>query len=424
MSTTVDFLRDTITDFVEPDKKFTLQELLSHVSDPWDSVFDGRKDEVSREACVRADLQTLRDEDFLTFVDYDGTYSRNSVNTVDPNDNIFSLELLEKHGRILGWQDKTQTTSVDGITFKKWMIADKNEVMSHSVARELDIPCQTRVGQALFLQTQHEIRDSIKEDGYDYHSFQPAISELSEWVTYRGNVYKYIVRDGNNRYELPWNKFPCALIKGENEYSLLQYGAMSNNPTQYKKNDITPDDVKYMIRLGFEYKEIEKTEDAVYEVLKVKYKETRKKDRRVFAAEILKEEGVQVSIEPYDVTKAKRDLQDENLYGVEFGEYDYVVGWGRNSDHYRKFYNIFEGRMNRPDSDIIEYAFLEMGQGVATLPTEENIRQRRIDLESERKIYINHCCDVADAHRSGQLKGIDVKWLAQANKKERPNEFQ
>ena len=118
MSATVDFLRDTITDFVEPDKKFTLQELLSQVSDPWDSVYDGRTSEDSREACVRADLQTLRDEDFLTFVDYDGTYCRNSPDSVDPNDNIFSLELLEKHGRILGWQDKTQTTSAEGITFK------------------------------------------------------------------------------------------------------------------------------------------------------------------------------------------------------------------------------------------------------------------------------------------------------------------
>jgi len=424
MSATVDFLRDTITDFVEPDRKFTLQELISHVSDPWDDVFDGRTSEDSREACVRADLQTLRDEDFLTFVDYDGTYSRNSTDAVDPNDNIFSLELLEKHGRILGWQDKTQTTNVEGITFKKWIIADKNEVMSHSIARELGIACQTRVDQALFPETQREIRDSVKEDGYDYHSFQPAISELSEWVTYKGNVYKYIVRDGNNRYELPWNKFPCALIEGENEYSLLQYGAMSNNPTQYKKNDITSNDVKYMIRLGFEYEEIEKTEDAVMEVLKVRYKETRKKDRRIFAAEILKEEGVQVSIEPYDITKAKKHLEDENLYDVELGEYDYVVGWGRHADHYRKFYSIFEERINNPDVDMIEYALLEMGKGVATQPTEENIRQQRIDLESERKKYINHCCDVADAHRSGQLKYIQVEWLAQANNKERPNEFQ
>ena len=424
MSVTVDFLRNTLTDFIEPDKKFSLQELLSHVSDPWDSVYDGRTSEESREACVRADLQILRDQDFLTFVDYDGTYSLNSSGSVDPNENIFSLELLEKHGRILGWQDKTQTTSAEGITFVKWMIVDKSEIMSHSIARELGIPCQTRVGQALFLQTQHEIRDSIKNDGYDYHSFQPAISELSEWVTYKGNLYKYIVRDGNNRYELPWNKFPCALIEGENEYSLLQYGAMSNNPTQYKKNDSTPDDVKYMIRLGFEYGEIEKTEDSVMEVLKLKYKETRKKDRRVFAAEILKEEGVKCSIEPYTITKARKDLLDENLYGVEFGEYDYVVGWGRTNDHYRKFFSIFDSRLSNPDIDITEYAYLETDSGVAIQPTEENIKQLRIDLESERKKYINHCCRVSDSHRSGQLKAIDVRWLAQANYIEKPNEFQ
>ena len=82
MSLTVDFLRNTLTNFVEPDKNFTLEQLITHVSDPWDSVYDGRTSEDSREACIRQDLQTLRDEDFLTFVDYDGTYRLNPMETV------------------------------------------------------------------------------------------------------------------------------------------------------------------------------------------------------------------------------------------------------------------------------------------------------------------------------------------------------
>ena len=261
------------------------------------------------------DVQVLRDDDVLTFVDYNGTYFLNPSSVVNSQENIFSLEMLESHGRILMWDDKTKTTSAPGITFVRWMIADKNEVMSHTIARELGIECQTRVDQALFKSTQDEICDSIISEGYDYRCCQPAVSELDTPIEYKGKVYKFIARDGNNRYELPWDHFPCALIKGINEYSLLQYGAMANNPTKEKKNDCTPNDVKHIIRLGFNCGEIEKTEDAVYNILATRYKEIRKKNRRSFVAEILSEEGIKVSIEPYNVVKAKQHLIEN--YGVE-----------------------------------------------------------------------------------------------------------
>ena len=65
-----------------------------------------------------------------------------------------------------------------------------------------------------------------------------------------------------------------------------------------------------------------------------------------------------------------------------------------------------------------------MGQGVKIEPTEENVNQLRLNLESEKKIYITHCCKVADQHRSGQLNQVNVKWMAQVNETEKYNEFQ
>ena len=420
-STSKELLRQRLVNEFDSQCFFTLPQVYQLLLNETDTdVYDDHKEP---EATIRRDLQELRDDGILTFVDYNGTYSINPVSTLNTKENIFSLELLERHGRIYSWNDKTKETSAPGIKFKQWMIVNKNEVMSHEIARELDIPCQTRVGKALFQSTQDDIRDDILSNGYDYHCFQPAVESLPEPITYKGNVYKFIVRDGNNRFELPWDWFPCALIESVDEYSSLQYGALANNPNKEKKNDCTPDDVKNMIRIGFQYGKIEKTQDAVYNVLAELYTETRKKDRRNFVAEILSEEGIKVSIEPYDNTKAQKHLE-ENYKVVLNNKTQYIAGWGRRPDHYRKFFTIFETALANPQDQLTEYAFLEMGKGVAVQPTENNANDLRIKLESEKKLYINHCCNVADAYRSGQLKKIDVKWLAQVNECERYNEFQ
>tara|TARA_Y100000022_G_scaffold197942_1_gene207370 strand:+ start:674 stop:1939 length:1266 start_codon:yes stop_codon:yes gene_type:complete len=421
MSVTKELLRQRLTETYDPKILFKLAQVYKLMLEDTDTdVYDTFKEP---ESTIRRDLQELRDDSILTFVDNDGTYFINPLRNVDFKENIFSLELLQQHGRIYLWDDKLKQTSAPGIKFVKWMIADKNEVMSHEVARELGIPCQTRAGKALFQKTQDEIRDDIIDNGYDYHCYQPAIEELPKPISYKGKVYKFITRDGCNRYELPWDRFPCALIECEDEYSALQYGCIANNPNKEKKNDCTPDDVKRMIRLGFQYGKIEKTQEAVYDVLAERYKETRKKDRRNFVAEILSEEGIKVSIEPYDIKKAEKHLLDN--YNVKLNpKTDYIVGWGRESDHYRKFFNIYDKAVKNPGVQYKEYAFLEMGNGVSIQPTEDNACDRRVVLESEKKRYIQHCCGVADAHRSGQLMKIDVKWLSQVNEYERHNEFQ
>lgn len=427
MVSTKDHVLLTLRENFNPGVIFTLQQVYDLVlkQNRIPELYDNKNEE----EMVRAAIQRIAADDLLKMMcrdsmDLAGTYCLiDTKDTINPNENIFDIKELEKFGRI---------PKAPGVVFDRWDIINKNEVMSHSVARELGIECQTRVGQALFQSTIDEITINIANEGYDYRCFQPAVSELSEWVEYKGNIYKYIVRDGNNRFELPWKYFPCAVISGESEYALLQYGAMSNNPTKEKKNDCTPDDVKYMIQLGFKYNEIEKNFDAVMVVLQTRYKEIRKKDRRNFAAEILAEEGIKVSIEPFDINKAQKVLNDAykiadvcgDISSMKEDDLTVAVGWGRKPDHPRKFQMLLEKQLEFPENEYTIYSFLEQGQGVSTQPDEKNIQELRVQMEAERKRHINYCMRVVTAYRCGKLKTPVYKWLAQANNVETYNEFQ
>jgi hypothetical protein len=427
MVSTKDHVLLTLRENFVPGVIFTLQQVYDLVlnQNRVSELYDNKNEE----EVVRAAIQRLEADELLKMMcrdsmDLAGTYCLiDTKDTINPNENIFNLKELEKFGRI---------PKSPGTEFENWEILHKDEVMSHSVARELGIECQTRVGQALFQTTIDEITNNVASEGYDYRCFQPAVSKLKEPIEYNGKVYKYIVRDGNNRYELPWNYFPCAVISGETEYALLQYGAMSNNPTKEKKNDCTPDDVKYMIQLGFKHNEIEKNFDSVMVVLQTRYKEIRKKDRRIFAAEILNAEGIKISMEPFDISKAQKVLNDVykvigvcgDISSMKESDLSVTVGWGRKPDHPRKFQMLLEKQLEFPENEYTIYSFLEQGQGVSTQPTEDNIQELRVQMESERKRHLNYCMRVVTAYRSGKLKTPTYKWLAQANNVEIYNEFQ
>lgn len=435
MISTKEHLLLTLRENFVPGVVFTLQEIydLVLVQNRIDEIYNEVVDERST---VRAAIQRLEADQLLRMfcrdsMDLEGTYCLiETKGYIDPNQNIFDLEELEKHGR---YYEKSP-----GITFEKWAILHKDEVMSHSVARKLNIECQTRVGQALFQQTIDQITEEVADGEYDYRCYQPAVSVLPEPIHYVDEdgsefTFKYIVRDGNNRFELPWKYFPCAIISGEDEYSLLQYGAIANAPNREKKNDCTEDDVKYMIQKGFQYGKIAKDIDVVIDVLKTRYKEVRKNNRRIFAAEILGEEGVKVSIEPYDISKAQKTLKDvfgingvcgERISSMNETQTTFAVGWGRKPDHYRKWYFIFEKQLEYPNNNYTAYSFLEQGQGVSITPTENNIDELRVLMEGERKRMLKHYRRVLKAHDEGTLKPIDFKWLPQANMIEHHNEFQ
>lgn len=433
MDSTKEHLRQLLVDTFPANKDFTLQQVYKLV------LVDFRVPELydhieNEEETVRAAIQRLEEDGILTLryrenKGLGGIYYLNEFTPINPSEKIFDLDALKRYGRII---------KAPGIELVEWAILPKNQVMSHTVARKLNIPCQTREGQALFLSTIDEITNDVIENGYDYRCYQPAASELAKPVRFEGNTYTHIVRDGNNRYELPWNEFPCAIIRSTfvdpeaAEYSLIQYGGIANNPSKEKKNDGTPDDVKALIRLGFKMNQIKKDEDEVYRVLSTLYKETRKKDRRNFVAEILAEEGVRVSIEPYDIPKALNDLKSNYKIDDVCGDIPsmssaytrFTMGWGRKPDHFRKHYMIFEKQFEYPENEYEMYAWLERGQGVSTQPTPENVDQLRVELEGDRKKHINYCCKVADKYRAGEIKPLRVRWLAQSNETEEYNVFQ
>ena len=374
---------------------------------------------------VRANLQTLRDQGLITFEDNNGTYYRNELKGLNIDDpDFFSLEQLKKYGRL--------KLPAPNINFVEWAVLHKDEVLSHTVARQLGIKCQTRVGESLFPRTIREIETSIDEEGYDYRAWQPAVSRLDDFIHHKGKTYKYIVREGNNRYETRWRYFPCGIIEGDSEFALRQFGAISNTPNREKKNDCTPADVKSIIQDGFECGEIDKNEIAVLNHLKTYFKEVRKKDRRIFVGEILNEVGIKCEIETYDISKAQKHLRDN--YGIEDVEGDvanmsvdqtlFCMGWGRKPDHFRKHYLIINKQLEFPENDYTMYGWLESGQGVTTDPTPENVDEKRIILEGDRKEHIQYCHKVVKAYQKGTLKPLNVRWMAQANETEPHNEFQ
>lgn len=335
--------------------------------------------------------------------------------------NIFDLEQLER---------LSPQPSGPGITFEGWAILDKDEVLSHTQARELGIKIQTRVGQALFPETIREIYEDVEENGWNYRLPQPAVSRLETPIIGPDEKVKnYAVRDSNNRFELPWTHLPCAIISGE-DYDLLRYGCIANNPNSWsRKNDCTSDDVKSMIQIGFEMGKIEKTEEAVMEELRTNYPKIRTRSRAKFVAEILESVGKTVSFQPYNKVDVAKHLSE--YFDLDIGQDDdakvirIAKGWGRPLDNMRNSVDLLEQALANPDYQVQAISWLSVGEGVTVQPDETNAPQLRIQHDSVVSNFVrNFCIPVADAFRRGSLKLPTNYWVSQVNGKEKLDQFQ
>tara|TARA_E500000331_G_C17197364_1_gene687740 strand:- start:139 stop:1239 length:1101 start_codon:yes stop_codon:yes gene_type:complete len=324
-----------------------------------------------------------------------------------------------------------------GVTQKKWAILDKKNVLSHSKAKELGIKCQTRKGMALFPATIATINDDIKDNGWDYYTYQPAVSEITEEFCKENNVpfplivdgeeKTHIVRDGNNRFETDWDFFPCAIIEGD-EYDLKRFGTIANVPdNKTKKNDCSDEDVISIIQEGFELKRIEKTEQGVWDELVANYKEVRKKDRKIFVAEILEKSGQKVNVEPFDIPKAEAHVK--KYFKIDMGPDGEVtrecVGFGRTADESRTLIRVINNAWKFPKVLQYLYSYQQHGQGVTPQPDENNIssKRRRVNTIVD-DFFHEFILPAADAYRNGKLGAIIFKHLPQLNYKEKDNEFQ
>ena len=251
---TLDFLRNTILDFVEPNQKFTLQEILQCISDPsWDSCYDGRTDEESRKACIRRDLQILRDENFITFVDNDGTYLLNNVSedfeTLDEEfdtkeswgEDERNLELIRMKKMFdLGEMPLPRGR---GIT----VVGDPNilridQIIDHDEAVKLGIIeyQQKREGDDVDLNRVKDIKESRRKDGYLLGVAPlPAVSKLKPregaprtkpFIGSDGKLKTHVLRNGRHRYLGEDEFIRIFEIDAEHEDFLELFGTTANNP--------------------------------------------------------------------------------------------------------------------------------------------------------------------------------------------------
>lgn len=317
-----------------------------------------------------------------------------------------------------------------GIKFEGWKVLKKEEVLSHSDAFNLGIIIQTRVGQGLFPDNIEEIEDDVEKNGWNYRLPQPAVSRLETPVFGAdGKPKYYAVRDGNNRFELKFDEFCCAVISGD-EYDLLRYGCMANNPDAWsKKKDSTEEDVKAMIRRGFDMGRIEKTEDAVMNELIENYPKVRSRSRPRFVAEILNSVGQTVAFQPFSKTTIAEHMSthfDVDFMGqdTDNGVYRVSKGWGRPAENERNAVNLLELIMEHPDLQVQCISHLSIGNGVTEQPNEYNAAALREKHDMYVNSFIRKMAVIVDKWRTGTLKLPSMHWVAQVNSKEKPNQFQ
>lgn len=355
MSATVDFLRDTITDFVEPDKKFTLQELLSQISDPWDSVFDGRQDEVSRESCVRADLQTLRDKGYITFIDNNGTYRLNSIDEeydFDSLDDVFDtkqswgeeeIELeLQRMKNLYDMGEMPLPKGKEIEVVDDPQILRKDQIIDHDEATRLGLLQyqQERSGNDVDMNRVESIKESRRKDGYLLGVAPlPAVSKLKPRdgakVTEAimgsdGKLKTHVLRNGRHRFLSEDEYLRCWEVDSEHEDFLELFGTTANNPFGAveavgvtTKEDAVAATRKWIQKGRIEIKQGEdsKNEKAVSNFLKENYPHVMPSDRIALAREILTLEGVESSIRPCDQKNIKSTF--ETITGIKWSKTDY-----------------------------------------------------------------------------------------------------
>ena len=321
----------------------------------------------------------------------------------------------------------------DNVKFVKWIILNKSEVLSHKEALELGIIVQTRVGASLFPGTIDEIYADVEDTGWKYRLSQPAVSRLETPIIFKGVEKKYIVRDGLNRFELPYENFLAALIEGtgENpEYALQKFGCTANNPDAYtRRNENTPEDVAALIRRGIDMGCIEETEDAITKELETSYPHIRTRSRPRFVKEILNSIGLLTSFEHLN----KTDVQ--NMLTTHFSTYldscdkrkvkIFRQGWGRPFDEMRNVFNVWEYQIENPSQDIDIVSWLTTGSGVTTEPTNLNCDFLRKENTNVFQKYIEIAEKIVDLKNKGLYIFPNFRWVSQANaNNERLDHFQ
>jgi len=447
VSATVDFLRDTITNFVEPNKKFTLQELLSKVSDPWDSVYDGRTSEDSREACVRADLQTLRDQGFLTFLDNDGTYFVNSKTSTKPSwgEEERELELQRmKNAHDLGLIPLPKGIGIEVVGYPQ--LLRKDQIIDHEEATKLGLLQyqQKREGNDADMNRVESIKESRKKDGYLLGAAPlPAVSKLKprdgSIITEPirgsdGKIKTHVLENGRHRFVGEDEEyFRCQEIDSEHQDFLDLYGTTANNPfgaheavgVTTEKDSIAASRMwiqkgRIIVIDGEDNQNLQK----VCKFLLDNYPHIN--NRIVTARQILALEGVPCSIKGYYQKDVKKwvfgitNIPIEHDWDNKIARFTFILNSSTTMDRYLREVEKFQ--VEYPDFEIEIYASLDNTPSSRNEEvTPENInklrRKQRELFEDSGDLNVNY----ANLKRYGKLKPIKFVFVPQDNKNENYN---
>ncbi len=455
---TVDFLRDVISEPVEPDEKFTLQQLLEHVSDPWDSVYDCRQDEVSRKACVRQDLQTLRDQGYITFIDNNGTYRLNSMDEeydFDSIDEVFDTkEPWGEEERELELQRMKNLYDMGEMPLPKGkeievvgdpQILRKDQIIDHDEATRLGLLQyqQERSGNDVDMNRVESIKQSRRKDGYLLGVAPlPAVSKLKPRdgakvtepiIGSDGKLKTHVLRNGRHRFLSEDEYLRCFEVDSDHEDFLELFGTTANNPFGAveavgvtTKEDAVAATRKWIQKGRIEIKEGEdsKNEKAVSNFLKENYPHVMPSDRIALAREILTLEGVESSIRPCDQKTIKSTF--ETITGIKWSDSDYDKKIARfsfvlnsSSTIDRATEELERFKADNEGWKVEVYASLCNTPGPRNVEvTPENVNQiRRTEIakfdESE-----DYCVKFANQKKRGKIEPTKFIFVGQDNKNE------
>tara|TARA_B100000424_G_scaffold113913_1_gene85797 strand:+ start:833 stop:2197 length:1365 start_codon:yes stop_codon:yes gene_type:complete len=449
---TLDFLKNTILDFVEPNQKFTLQEILERISEPsWDSCYDGRTDEESRKACIRRDLQILRDENFITFVDNDGTYLLNDVSedfkTLNEEfdtkeswaESDKELELIKmKHAKDLGVMPlpRGEGIRVEGDP----LILKKDEIIDHDEAVRLNLVdyYQAREGSDIDMDRVVAIQNSVKSEGYQLGIILPTVSKLKPRegalitkpiMGSDGKLKKYVLRNGLHRFKLDDEDFRCLEIDSDHEDFLRLFGTTANNPTSTQTVGITTkQDAVGATRMWIKKGRLEKNVDKVCKFLKEKYPHITPSNRIGTAREILELEGIKISIKPWSAKEIRRhvntilNLPIEIDWNNKIARFSFVLNSNTTMDRYMRQVERFQ--VENSDFEIeVYYALDNTPASRNEEVTPQNVRKLRRDQRQKFEESAELNIEYSKLKKRGKIKPIKFVAVYQDNINEENNSF-
>ena len=457
---TVDFLRDVISELVEPDEKFTLQQLLEHVSDPWDSVYDCRQDEVSRKACVRADLQTLRDQGYITFIDNNGTYRLNSMDEeydFDSIDEVFDTkEPWGEEERELELQRMKNQHNAGEMPLPKGkeievvgdpQILRKDQIIDHDEATRLGLLQyqQERSGNDVDMNRVESIKESRRKDGYLLGVAPlPAVSKLKPRdgakvtepiIGSDGKPKTHVLRNGRHRFLSEDEYLRCFEIDSEHEDFLELFGTTANNPFAAVQavGVTTEQDAIAATRKWIQKKRLEivKGEDdknlkVVCKFLKDNYPHIN--NRVVVAREILALEGVECSIRTYYIDDVQNFASGAggftwgHDYDKRIARFSFVLNSSTTID--RATEEVERFKTDNEGWKVEVYASLNNtpnGRDVEVTPSNINeLRKKQIELFNESEEY---CVKFTNQKKRGKIEPTKFIFVPQDNKNEDVRSF-